>query len=416
VAPRVHTTRRSLPRARPIMRFTLLSAAFYCCAGLQCGRPLPPNPVARVRAAAASSMMLAADTLDKAPPGPDPYRLVQDDLDFIKQSIKKMLGSKKGDTSALSSNSVLTMAAREFMSRKGKSFRPMLVLLIGRATDPDFVTDTRHTKLAVISEMIHTASLIHADVLEEGETDNTQGTLVHQEVALDVGNKVCILAGDFLLAKAAVELSLLESSHVTEIVARGLEAICEGGMRAYNSTVVPTTLDALTLDDHLATVGESIADLIANVCQCSAILSGHEPNSTIAQACRLYGEHLAFARHLVGEAEEIETALRKSRRKPSTLPAQLPRGVHGVARAPILIAAETYPEVRSILTGSAEGTDAAPNAAELLERSGAVQATRALAQEHVLSAVEALEALPASATRDALAVLCHKVGTGSPLK
>ena len=67
----------------------------------------------------------------------------------------------------------------------------MLVLLVGRATGPDFVTDARHTKLAVISEMIHTASLIHADVLEEHETDSTQGTLVHQEVALDVGNKVC---------------------------------------------------------------------------------------------------------------------------------------------------------------------------------------------------------------------------------
>merc|ERR1719313_2461987 len=114
-----------------------------------------------------------------------------------------MLTSKKSETnSALASNSVLTMAAREFMDRKGKSFRPMLVLLIGRATNPDFVTDVRHFKLAVISEMIHTASLIHSDVLEENAdvSDSSQGTLVHQEVALDVGNKVCILAGDFLLA------------------------------------------------------------------------------------------------------------------------------------------------------------------------------------------------------------------------
>merc|ERR1719310_2525590 len=102
--------------------------------------------------------------------------------------------TEQSDSSVISTNGVLTMAAREFMSMEGKSFRPMLVLLIGRATDPDFVTDTRHTKLAVISEMMHTASLIHADVLEEDETDSTQGTLVHQEVGLDVGNKVCIPA------------------------------------------------------------------------------------------------------------------------------------------------------------------------------------------------------------------------------
>lgn len=164
------------------------------------------------------------------PPGPDPYKLVNDEIEFIKDSIKSVLkSSNSGGGAAMSSNDVLAMAAREFMQRKGKSFRPMLVLLIGRATDADFKTGPRHSKLAVISEMIHTASLIHADVLEEGETDMSQGTLVHQEVAHDVGNKVCILAGDFLLAKAAVELSLLESSPVTEIIARGLEAVCEGG-------------------------------------------------------------------------------------------------------------------------------------------------------------------------------------------
>lgn len=400
------------------LRFSHLGAAVLvaCVAGYHPHLGATPR-VRPLRTPAVTNVV--TDPVDLSPPtGPDPYRLVVDELDYIKRSIKKMLTSKKGEsgTSALSGNGVLTMAAREFMSRKGKSFRPMLVLLIGRATNPDFVTDTRHAKLAVISEMIHTASLIHADVLEEYETDSSQGTVVHQEVALEVGNKVCILAGDFLLSKAAVELSLLNSNPVTEIVARGLESICEGGMVAFNSTAVPETLDTLTLDDHLATVGESIAALIANVCQCSAILSGHEADSIIAQACLLYGKNLAFARHLVGEAEEIDAALRKSRRNPKSLPSQLPRGVHGVARAPILIAAQTYPEVRAILRGAALGTDAPAQCAELLERSGAVQATRKLAEKHAKEAAEAIEVLPASATRDALVVLCHKVVTGSPLK
>ena len=170
-----------------------------------------------------------------APLGPDPYKVVNDDLEYIKNSIRKVLSEKGSGGGALARNEVLTMAAREFMQRKGKSFRPMLVLLVGRATGADFVAEPRHTKLAVIAEMIHTASLIHADVLEEDldrvdQEDDRMGTVVHQEVALDVGNKVCILAGDFLLSKAAVELSLLDNSDVTELVARGLEAICEGGM------------------------------------------------------------------------------------------------------------------------------------------------------------------------------------------
>ena len=183
-----------------------------------------------------------------------------------------------------------------------------------------------------------------------------------------------------------------------------------------SSTVELEALESLTLDDHLATVGESIASLIANVCQSSAVLSGHEPDSTVAMACKLYGENVAYARHLVGEAEEIDAALRKSRRDPGSLPKLLPRGVHGVARAPILIAAESYPEVRAILTGAADGSDAPEGCAELLERSGAVAKTRELALHHAQEAAEALEALPPSATRDALMVLCHKVVTGVPIK
>ena len=183
------------------MHRVLLLGAATVCAGLQCGRPFlqqqqhngPKLPQSRARASPAAASMLTADAIDidsPTPPGPDPYRLVQDELEHIKRSIKKTLKGHKGESGALTSNGVLTMAAREFMSRRGKSFRPMLVLLIGRATDPDFATNARHTKLAVISEMIHTASLIHEDVLEEHEEGSEAGTLVHQEVALDVGNKV----------------------------------------------------------------------------------------------------------------------------------------------------------------------------------------------------------------------------------
>ena len=65
---------------------------------------------------------------------------------------------------------------------------------------------------------------------------------------------------------------------------------------------------------------------------------------------------------------------------------------------------------------TADGSDAPEGCAELLERSGAVAKTRELALHHAQEAAEALEALPPSATRDALMVLCHKVVTGAPLK
>jgi len=331
--------------------------------------------------------------------------LVIDDLDQIKAGLKKVLTSKgKGTSSALSSNEVLSMAAREFMERKGKSFRPMLVLLIGRATDADFKTDQRHSKLAVIAEMIHTASLIHEDVLEEHETDTSQGTLVHQEVALDVGNKVCILAGDFLLAKAAVELSLLESSPVTEIVARGLEHICEGGMMGFNSTSKNGELSALTVDQHLEIVSSNIAQLIANSCQCSAILSGHEPDSVVAKACHSFGEQLAMARHLVGEVDALEAILRKRRRKPEV--------VVQTRSTPFLLAAEQFPDLRPVYGAPIP----VATITKAIRDSDALQQTQLRAEAYAQAAADAAAALPNSVARDALVLLCHKVVSRTPIK
>jgi len=346
-----------------------------------------------------------------APAGPDPYKLVYEELEFIKSSLKRVLTSKgKGTTGALSSNEVLTMAAREFMQRKGKSFRPMLVLLVGRATDPDFTTDPRHSKLAVIAEMIHTASLIHADVLEEHVTDTTQGTLVHQEVALDVGNKVCILAGDFLLAKAAVELSLLESSPVTEIVASGLESICEGGMMGFNSTAKSSEMEALTLEEHLDIVSHTTAQLVANACQCSAILSGHDKASNVAKASKAYGQALTMARHLVGEAEAMERFIKSCRRNPKKLDQLEARST------PFLIAAEAHPELRGMLASPSALTLSAAETLDLIERSDAVGRTQDRAEAYAQEAADALGLLPNSVARDALQLLCHKVASSTPLK
>ena len=61
-----------------------------------------------------------------APPGPDPYKLVRDDIELIKSSIKKMLSTNKGTGASLAQNEVLTMAAREFTARQGKSFRSVV--------------------------------------------------------------------------------------------------------------------------------------------------------------------------------------------------------------------------------------------------------------------------------------------------
>jgi len=429
---------RSRCRTLSLLRMLLLGAAVAAFAPSSSSVPLGcALPASGGRAAVSICATATISRQAPLPTGPDPYKLVASDLEHIKASIKKVLSDNKGGSGAISKNEVLTMAAREFMQRKGKSFRPMVVLLVGRATHPDFSIGNRHYKLGVIAEMIHTASLIHEDVLEEDETDTTQGTLVHQEVALDIGNKVCILAGDFLLAKAAVELSLLDHAAITEIIATGLESVCEGGMLSFERAGGSSGEGGgggggagggggggggggagggcgglVSLSEHLHIMSRGTAQLIGNSCQCAAILSGHDHDSPTALACLEFGVGLAMAQELIAEADAMDGLVKKKRRAPKRWLAAGPV----TPSTPLLVAAEQFPELAKVLSRGLRDESDAALALEMVERSGAVARTQELATEQAQVAVDSLGLLPPSDTRDALRVLCHKVLTGASIK
>jgi len=141
---------RSRCRTLSLLRMLLLGAAVAAFAPSSSSVPLGcALPASGGRAAVSICATATISRQAPLPTGPDPYKLVASDLEHIKASIKKVLSDNKGGSGAISKNEVLTMAAREFMQRKGKSFRPMVVLLVGRATHPDFSIGNRHYKLGV---------------------------------------------------------------------------------------------------------------------------------------------------------------------------------------------------------------------------------------------------------------------------
>jgi geranylgeranyl pyrophosphate synthase len=115
------------------------------------------------------------------------------------------------------------------LQRQGKRFRPTIVALMARALSPAEVpyigtrTNELQLNLGQITEMIHVASLIHDDVLDESEM-RRGGASVHTMYT----NKVAVLAGDYLLAKASVLLARLQHFQVVEVMASALEALVMG--------------------------------------------------------------------------------------------------------------------------------------------------------------------------------------------
>lgn len=139
---------------------------------------------------------------------------VADDLQILNNNLQAVVGAE---------NPMLTSAAEQIFSAGGKRMRPALVFLVSRATAQmaglKDVTP-QHRRLAEIIEMIHTASLIHDDVLDESDVRRGKKT-IHQLY----GTRVAVLAGDFLFAQSSWYLANLENLEVIKLISQQVQGL-----------------------------------------------------------------------------------------------------------------------------------------------------------------------------------------------
>ena len=140
------------------------------------------------------------------------------------------------DIAVAASCPTMVMQIVYFFFRLG---RPTLVLLMGQACGAeDARPSRRHIELAEIVEMIHTASLAHDDVLDEAETRRGQAAMNAR-----FGNKLSVLVGDFLLARASVALAGLRDHEVTGLLSAMIAELVEGEfVQLHPSVEVPLSL------------------------------------------------------------------------------------------------------------------------------------------------------------------------------
>ena len=232
-----------------------------------------------------------------APGGPEPFGLVSSELEPLSNYVKDLVASE---------NPVLTMAAGHFFDqRQGKRFRPTIVALMARALTMGSgipYVGTRLNKLQIdnrqITEMIHVASLIHDDVLDEAEM-RRGGQAVHTMYT----NKVAVLAGDYLLAKASVLLARLQHFQVVEVMASALDALVQGEIMQARSKKD----DLLDMNYYLRKSYFKTASLISSSCRSSALLAGYDEAHDFTVAAEEYGyahqqPHRLFSLLLRGRA------------------------------------------------------------------------------------------------------------------
>lgn len=334
------------------------------------------------------------------PPDVDPFAQVKNQLDPLSTVVRDQLNAE---------SRTLGSAAQHFFgsgrAREGKRVRPVIVLLMGQSTTIKSTTDDEQTsltggpfakqiQLASITEMIHTASLIHDDVLDAADTRRGDSA-VHKLYS----SKAAVLSGDFLLARASVALARLENAQVVREMAKSLEALVQGEIMQLKSTAD----ERLSMEYYLSKSYCKTASLMAYSCKSAALLSGHAVESEVAVAAEKYGYHFGLAFQVIDDLLDF-TGTSETLGKPGLQDMSL-----GLSTAPVLYAAEEHPELKALIARKFSNEGDVNTACEIVLRSQGLQKTKELASFHAQAAVDAVCSFPASEARDGLIRLCHVV-------
>ncbi|KAG6878164.1 hypothetical protein C0993_011237 [Termitomyces sp. T159_Od127] len=219
-------------------------------------------------------------------------------------------------------------------------------------------------RLAQIVEMIHIASVLHDDV---HNTDTPDA----------FGNKLSILAGDFLLGRASAALSRLGEAEVVELIASVIANQAEGEMLRVHDT-----------DTYLRRTYLKTASLMAKGACASVVLGGCSRDTAVwKDVAYAYGRNVGIAYQL---AEDILAGPARAR-----------------VTGPVLFAAEEHPELRPLIRRGLAGEGDVDTARDCVARSRGVERTRALALSYAAKAREALGLLPESEHKSALDALAE---------
>ncbi len=316
--------------------------------------------------------------------------LLSDDMERVNALIRARMASRHAPR--------IPEVSAHLIEAGGKRLRPLLTLACARLCGyggPD--GGDHHVRLAATVEFIHTATLLHDDVVDESGQRRGRPT-----ANLLWDNKSSVLVGDYLFARSFQLMVETESLRVLDILADAAATIAEGEVLQLTAARDLATDESI----YLQVVRGKTAALFGAACQVGGVIAG-QPDA-VTGALRTYGDALGISFQIVDDLLDFEGDAAVTgknvgddfRERKLTLPV-----IKAVAAAD---AVERAFWARTIEKGRQEPGDL-EHALALLRRHGALEATRADALGWAAHARAALDALPAGEIRDLLAELADFV-------
>ena len=296
--------------------------------------------------------------------------------------------------SALSTDVPLVAeVANYIVSAGGKRLRPLIVMLAARAIAGPDLGGTRHIAAAAIIEFIHTATLLHDDVVDGSEKRRGRAT-----ANAVFGNQASVLVGDFLYSRAFQMMVDIDDMGVMRVLADATNTIAAGEVLQLMNVGDPDT----TEEAYRQVIYRKTARLFEAGGDIAAIITG--ASDEVRQGLATYGRELGVAFQLVDDALDYSASEQELGKNLGDDLAE------GKPTLPIIHAIrESFGAQRTLLVEAVrEGSiERLADICSAIESTGALEYTRVRAQEAADAAIQALGVLPASDYRDALEAIAE---------
>ena len=307
--------------------------------------------------------------------------LLNDDIRRVEEQFREDLASRVP---------LIRKVGEYVLASGGKRVRPMMLLLSAQLTG---YQGNAHIGLASVVEFIHTATLLHDDVVDSAVLRRGQDS-----ANAVWGNEASVLVGDFLYSRAFQMMVQIGQLRIMEVMADATNVIAEGEVLQLMNCNDPDTDEAR----YFEVIRSKTAKLFEAGARIAAILSGTDAATEAALAA--YGMHLGTAFQLVDDALDYSGAAEEMGKNMGDDLAE------GKPTLPLIHAMrEGTAEQRATIRRAIEhgGLDEFAAIRESIESTGALNYTARLAREQADAAVNSLAVLPGSAFRDALASLAR---------
>lgn len=304
------------------------------------------------------------------------FTVVEDEFTAVNQLI----------LDSLSSHVPLVEEISEYLiDAGGKRLRPLLVLLSSKSAG---YKGDQHIPLAAIIEFLHTAMLLHDDVVDASELRRGRKT-----VNATWGNPASVLVGDFLHSRAFEMMVEIGDLRVMEILSHATNTIAEGEVQQLTNIRNPDITEA----NYMQVISRKTAMLFEAAAHSAAVLSGATERDETA--LRQYGLHIGLAFQLVDDVLDYQGSTEDLGKNVGDDLAE------GKMTLPLIIARARGNEAqaefvkKAILNGGVENLE---DMVSVVKDTGGLQYTQELALKQTQSALEAIEHLPSSEFKSAL--------------